>query len=420
MAERVKDKNYRWNFTVNLLDGSTYWFGNSFIASSTILPLFVSKLTPSLLPIGLVSVISSAGWFLPQMFSARITERYSRMKTISIGWGIFLERLSVWVMVISAIIARNSPDLALILFLLCLAWFMIGAGVIAPAWMSLMAKIFEPRKRGSFFGITMFIGSAMGLFGSAASAWLLDNIEFPDSFIYLFGVAAVFMTISWIFLALTREPKTRSPILRQDWKTYWKDLANILREDRNFRRFVISNIIVTIGSMGFGFVTISAIQRYQVSDAVVGLYTLSMLIGQMLGYLVLGKMADKFGHKLSLQIGVFSIFLAFFLAVIMPSSIFYFLIFGLLGINLSSGIVSGMLVVWEFCDIQKVPTYSGLANTSRGIINLAVPLVAAQLASFSFNLLFLLCTILSLLGLLMLIFWVREPRWQSDMALEKS
>ena len=40
-------RDYRWNFTVNVLEGAAFWFGFSFASTSTILPLFVSKLTPS-------------------------------------------------------------------------------------------------------------------------------------------------------------------------------------------------------------------------------------------------------------------------------------------------------------------------------------------------------------------------------------
>ena len=98
--KQVQDKNYRWNFTVNLLDGASFWFGSSFISSSTIIPLFISKLTPSLIPIGLLSVIASAGWFLPQLFSARITERSSKMKKFCVGWSVILERLPIWVLII--------------------------------------------------------------------------------------------------------------------------------------------------------------------------------------------------------------------------------------------------------------------------------------------------------------------------------
>jgi MFS family permease len=411
MESSLKEKNYRWNFTVNLLDGATYWFGNSFIAASTILPLFISKLTPSLFPIGLVSMIISAGWFLPQLFSARITERFKSKKAIIVGWGLILERLPIWIMILSAFIARHSPFLALLLFFLCLTWWTLGAGVVAPAWMALLAKIFSPEKRGSFLGTTMFIGAGVGVLGSSVSAWILENLSFPNSFIVLFLIAAVFMTISWGFLALTREPQVKNDLHDQDWSTYWHDLILILNEDQNYRRYVISNIIITFGSVGTGFVTISALQRFQVADATVGLYTLTMLVGQTVGNLVLGWMADRFGHKLSLEIGVGAMLIGFFLTIIMPSPAYYFAVYALLGINMSSGIVSGMLVVWEFCDTSRVPTYAGLANTSRGLIGLIAPLIATQIASFGYVILFSICTLLTLVGLLTLRLLVREPRW---------
>ena len=39
------ERHYPWNFVVNLLDGATFWFGLSFMSSTTIVPLYVSKLT---------------------------------------------------------------------------------------------------------------------------------------------------------------------------------------------------------------------------------------------------------------------------------------------------------------------------------------------------------------------------------------
>ena len=72
----------------------------------------------------------------------------------------------------------------------------------------------------------------------------------------------------------------------------------------------------------------------------------------------------------------------------MPSPTYYFLVFVLFGINLSSGIVSGILVVLEFCEISRIPTYSGLANTARGVVGLFVPLIATQIARVDYILLF--------------------------------
>lgn len=409
-----KQQNYRWNFIVNLVDGATFWFGFGFISSTTILPLFISKLTTSLLPIGLVSVIASAGWFLPQLFSARITEGIPKMKRIAIGWGIFLERLPIWMMTLSAFIAGRSPTLALVIFLICYTWYSVGSGIVAPSWMGLIAKIFTPEKRGSFLGTTMFIGAGTGALGSLVSAWLLEAWDFPKSFIALFGIAALFITISWIFLALTREPAGEVVPDSQDWHSYWKDLLRILREDQNYRRYVLSTVIITVGAMGTGFITISAIQQFQISDASVGLYTLTMLISQTVGNLVLGWMADRFGHKLSVEIGVFAMLIAFLIAMFMPDPSLYFVVYALLGINIASGVVSGMMVVWEFCELPRVPTYAGLANTTRGLFGLIAPLIATQLANFSYGLLFGICALLTLLGWAMLKFWVVEPRWRRE------
>jgi MFS family permease len=145
------EKNYRWNFTVNLLDGATFWFGISFISSTTIVPLFVSKLTDSPFIIGLVAVIAQGSWFLPQLFTANMVERLARKKPVVVNLGFFTERLPLWIVVGAAAIAGRSPGFALTLFLISYAWHGLGAGVIAAAWQDLLARIFPVERRGRLF-----------------------------------------------------------------------------------------------------------------------------------------------------------------------------------------------------------------------------------------------------------------------------
>ncbi len=87
------ERNYPWNFTFNLLDGVAFWFGFNFISSSTIMPLFISKLTSDPLLIGLVAVIAQSGWTLPQFFTAGYIERSPREKPVIVNLGLFLERM---------------------------------------------------------------------------------------------------------------------------------------------------------------------------------------------------------------------------------------------------------------------------------------------------------------------------------------
>ena len=90
--------HYRWNFSVNLIDGAAFWFGLSFISATTILPLFVSKLTTAPFWFALLAVLSQGSWYLPQLFTAGATERLARKKPVVINIGFFTERLPIWLL----------------------------------------------------------------------------------------------------------------------------------------------------------------------------------------------------------------------------------------------------------------------------------------------------------------------------------
>ncbi len=404
------ERNYHWNFAVNLLDGASFLFGLSFISGSTIVPLFIGKLTNSPLPIGLAAVIAQSGWFLPQLFTANTVERLARKKPVVINLGFFSERLPLWALVIVAMISKSMPALALALFLVCLTWFNLGAGVVATAWQDLIARCFPVDRRGRFMGTTMFFGTGTGVLGAVLSAWLLKTFPFPTNFGYIFVIAASSITLSWFFLALTREPVQAISAPRMDNRQFWTTLPDILRQDHNFRRFLMARLLFALGGMGTGFITIAAMKRWQVPDSTVGAYTAALLLGQTVGNLAFGWLADRFGHKLSLELGALASFLAFGLAWLAPSAELYYVVFGLLGISLSAIIVSGILVIMEFCEPQRRPTYTGLANTGVGLVGLVAPLLGAWLANINYNWLFALSAIVNLLTFVAMHWWVQEPR----------
>jgi len=405
------ERNYRWNFSVNLLDTAGFMLGFSFISSTTIVPLFISKLTASPLPIGIAAVIAQSGWSLPQIFTANAVERLSRKKPVVVNLGLFAERLPLWILVIAPLIAVRAPTLALGIFLVTYAWFNLGAGVIATAWQDLLARCFPVDRRGRFFGTSMFVGTGLGMLGAAISAWFLKTFPFPTNFVYIFTIAAAGITISWIFLALTREPVQPVEAPRTTTRQFWAKLPDILRKDHNFRRFLIARSMLALGGMGTGFVTIAAVQRWQVSDSTVGIYTGVLLLGQTAGNLTFGFLADRFGHKLSLELGALVSFCAFLLAWLSPSAHWYYVVFAFMGVAIGAMIVSGILVIMEFSEPHRRPTYAGMANSSMGLVGIAAPLIGAWLAQSSFSWLFALSAFIYLLAFAALHWWVKEPRW---------
>jgi len=405
------ERNYRWNFAVNLLDTSAFLFGASFFSSSTMAPLFVSKLTSSPLAIGLVAVIAQASWFLPQIFTANLIERVPRRKPVVVRLGIFLERLPMWVLVLSALVATTSPPLALLLFFIGYAWHGFGAGMIGPAWQDLLARCFPVERRGRFFGIATFVGTAMGTAGAALSIWILKRFEFSINFVYIFTIAALSMVFSWCFLSLTREPVPPPRLPHQNSREFLSKLPEIVRRDHNFRRFLIARSLMALGNLGTGFVTVSAIQRWQVADSVVGVYTAVYLLGQTMANLAFGFLADRFGHKLPLELGALASVLAFGLAWLAPAPQWIYVTFFLLGINVGSTLVSGILVALEFSEPERRPTYVGMANTAVGLVSIVAPLLGAWLAGADYGWLFAVSAAVNVAALAAMRWWVREPRW---------
>jgi MFS family permease len=69
-----------------------------------------------------------------------------------------------------------------------------------------------------------------------------------------------------------------------------------------------------------------------------------------------------------------------------------------------------MLVVMEFCEPERRPTYVGIANTGVGMVGIVAPLIGAALASASYDGLFALCVAIDAVALVLMRWWVREPR----------
>ncbi len=93
-------RHYRRNFIVNALDTSISGVGFSFMSASSVLPLFVSRLTPSPFIIGLISALTALIW-LPQVFTARWIERLPRKKPYVAITTLLGERLGIVVIALS-------------------------------------------------------------------------------------------------------------------------------------------------------------------------------------------------------------------------------------------------------------------------------------------------------------------------------
>src|SRR5690606_9206539 len=205
------EKNYRWNFVVNTLDGAFFWCGMSFISQAVILPLFVQNFTDNPIAIGMIPFIVMAGVYLPQLFMANIVERAPRKKFFPVTVGFYLERLPLLILPVAVFfLAVSQPLLTLVIFFVLYAWQNLGAGLVIVGWQDMVAKIIPVDKRGRFFGLTNFIGNGTGILGALAVPFVLDRYAFPMGYVIAFSAAGGLILASWFFLSLTREPAVHS------------------------------------------------------------------------------------------------------------------------------------------------------------------------------------------------------------------
>lgn len=411
-AQQEIEKNFRYNFTVNALDGATFWFGFSFIAPTIILPLYLSHFTSNPLIIGLIPFINTGGYLLPQLFTSNFVERAPIKKFFPVKLGFFLERIPIFLMAPSAyFLAANQPTLALISFLLLYTWHCAGAGLIIVGWQDMIAKIIPVDKRGRFFGITNFIGNSSGVLGALAVSFVLDRFTFPQGFVLSFSAAAVLIFVSWIFLSLTREPPIKSAKPAVSQIAYLRSLPQVMRADRNFLKYMVAQIFFSLSGMATGFLIVYTSKNWNMPDAQAGGFIIAMQVGQSISNLFFGFLADRKGHKLSLEIALFLSVISLVLAILAPSPAWFFPVFFLRGAVLAGTFISGISIVMEFTGYENRATYIGLASTIPGVAGALAPLIGGWLAgAISYQWMFVISAVIGIVSWLFLHFTVKEPR----------
>jgi len=409
------ERNFRFNATVNMIEGAAFWFGANFVSAQTTLPLYVSHFTDSKFLLGLLAALSTAGWLIPQLFTANWVQRLPRKKYAPVNVGFWTERLPVFLMVPAALMATRHPTFAIVAFFVLFAWQQIGIGFVAVGWQDMFAKIIPSNRRGRFLGVTTSLGTIMGIVGASIASRLLEQYDFPYGYVYCFIGGATLSFISWFFLSLTREPAEENLEPPVSQKEFLKRLPSVLREDTNFGRYLLGQVIMNMSTMATGFLAVYAVQRWDLTDAQAGTYTISLLVGQALSNLLFGVLADRKGHKLVLEVSALVAALGVGIALVAPSPLVFHASFVLAGCSLAGFYQSGVMIAMEFGRAEIRPTYIGLNSTVRGISAGLASLIGGGLAAMlGYPGLFIVTLVMGLAGFAVMHFAVRDPRAVKD------
>jgi len=404
-------RDYRWNFTVTLLDWTFFFTAMSFASVNTVLPAFARHLTSSNFLIGLIPCLSTLGWLLPQILIANFVQKLKRKKDLLIFTGL-AERIPwLFLFLVVIFISSSSPFLLLATFLILYGVFSFSGGMGGPAWQDMLAKIIPLKKRGRFFGWSNCLAGGAGIFAAFLSIYLLKSFPFPRNFALCFLFAFIAISASYASFILIREPVY--PVKNKDsgFKEYFLRLPSLLRKDKNFLSFLISSIFLSCGGMATPFFAVHAMNKLTLPDSQIGIFTLLLLTGQTISSILWGYLGDKKGYKLIMELGTLLTMLAILVAVLSSSIYLFYGVFFILGWALSAFLISSLGVVLEFSTPETRPTYIALANTVKAPFVSLSPLLGGILADrISFPFVFILTIFILLGGILYLALLVQEPR----------
>ncbi|NWG07022.1 MAG: MFS transporter [Chloroflexi bacterium] len=423
-VEQFARRHLRYNITVGLMDGGMFGIALGFASFGTILPLFVASMTNSATLIGLVPAIHSAGWLLPQLFTASHTSRLRRYKR-TVLLNTIHERIPfLGFAVVALLLPKIGLQAGLILTFLLLTWQGLGGGFTANPWTSMISKIIPPENRGTFFGTQAAVANLFISGAAIAAGYVLNGYEAPLNFAICFFTATFFFTTSWIALAFTREPTDFDKVIDEHPIPFWQGAINILKRDNNFNWFLVARTLSQFATMGFAFYIVYALRRFQMDEVTAGFLTATLTIAQTVANAGMGWLGDKIGHRAMLIVGAAAATLSSFLAWIAPSLAWFFPIFVLSGFANVSIWTNGMTMATTFSDEKERPFYIGLAQTLTAPATMIAPLLGGWIADTQgFVITFALSAMLSVAMMGILVFIIKEPHKfhpQTKPAVEKT
>jgi MFS family permease len=328
----------------NLLALSAYSvllrFAWIFKTESVIIPAFLDSIAGAGWLRGCLPVLNRFGQSLPpMMFARRLRQaRYKKWSLFgtAVGLGVPLLILAaLWLMLED----KQQPWLPPIFLLLYLVFF-VASGLNQLSFGTLQGKLIRPDRRGELLGMSGLIGSVASIIG----AWFLLQrwLSLPDQgFGWIFGFSGLGFLLCGVTCLFVREPADELDNEGSDHHGGARASIRLLRRDHRFRWLaVVAMLFIAIQLL---FPHFQALGQAHVAKEEIGFQLMLWVIAQNAAVgvfsLISGKLADRFGNRLSLRLQVFGTALVPLLALLFTSGVvgfetnYFWLTFFFLGLT---------------------------------------------------------------------------------------
>jgi MFS family permease len=416
----VEYAHTRWNFVVMVLDASAFIAGLAFASPLIVLPLFMERLTGSTVLVGVMSAIQMSGWFLPQLPIASLVEHRARKKPFMLKVCL-VGRTPMVLIPLSLLLLAGRPTAMLALFLILNAVFFLSDGMTGVPWTDIGAKSIPPRMRGRFFGSMQLLGGFLSVLAGLAVRKILDHpsLPYPKDYAVLFGIEFILLMVSWVFLALIREPVR--PV-RGDSRSVGQLLRaapGLLRAHPDLIRLIVVMGFMGMSAVAVPFYAIYANTRLGIPEAMAGVFISAQMAGGIASSMLWAYLSDRRGSTrvirgtalCNLATPLFAWLAPSALAHLGPAAVGYgyAVTFFLIGMALNGAWIGPTNFVLEIVGEKERPAYVALMNTMGAPLVLLPILGGWVVRVTSYETVLVIaaaCTAISVVATA----WLREPR----------
>lgn len=295
--------------------------GMAWVDTSTVLPLFITRLGGSTVLVGLMTVLQRLGYMLPQLPMAALLGHRPRRAPV-LRWGVLIGRMPMMAFVVYLWVAGIERTGVVLAFLL-IAYFCTAAGngVVSVPWQDIIAKSIPSGIRGRFFASMQFSNAVVTIAVGFAVKWFLgsDGPSYPLNYTILFSLLAAFYTLSIMICWVMREPIRPVLDAPQSVGDIVRDTIPLLRDNRAFRYLVLVGFLGSSLTFTTPFYMVYSKTRLGAPDSMAGVYILAMTFTSAMFAWVWGRLNDRRGPQSVVRGACAMLAMAPLLALLVPA-----------------------------------------------------------------------------------------------------
>ncbi|HBY94712.1 MAG TPA: hypothetical protein DEP84_12255 [Chloroflexi bacterium] len=403
-------ENYKWNFVALASDSAIFSFSLGMLSQDTILPYFASQLTDSNLLVGFVPAIYYLGFFFPQLLGAYLVHGRATRKG-AIFWIAVSERLGIFcIALLTQSLGFLSNNQALVLLFASYALFSVTNGLIGPAYADFISKNII-RRRGIFYGLTHGLGNLFGFSAGLTAAYLLERYAYPTNLQYLFWFGFATSFVSPFLIASLREVPFPAERNRESLGEFLRNIPMHVRGSPGFLRFIVARAFLGIGIIANAFYALYSLERFDLSEGYLGIFTLIIFLSQSALGLVWGWLGDRVGFKVVFILAASQIAGMGALALTAVGPWAFYLVAIFVGGVYAAIRTADPNMIFELAPPHETSRFVGISNTFVAPVMTLAAVSGGFIADrFSYETLFAIVLVVGLVSVLLMILYMPYPR----------